>query len=65
MGGEFPSEDVKPKTFTSFTCSQDSLPEFSSNSVDLTYSDIILSKLRPDQVTFPKRSEIILLRSEL
>lgn len=65
MGGEFPSEDVKPKTFTSFTCSQDSLPEFSSNSIDLTYSDIILSKLRPDQVTFPKRSEIILLRSEL
>ncbi|KAH1153668.1 hypothetical protein GYH30_049343 [Glycine max] len=54
-GGELPCEDVKPnagskpKTFTSFTCSQDSLPEFSNNSIGLTYSDIILAKLGPGQ----------------
>lgn len=63
-GGELPCEDVKPnagskpKTFTSFTCSQDSLPEFSNNSIGLTYSDIILAKLGPGQVTFSKRSVI-------
>ncbi|KAG4935346.1 hypothetical protein JHK84_049534 [Glycine max] len=55
-GSELPCEDVKPnagskpKTFTSFTCSQDSLPEFSNNSIGLTYSDIILAKLGPGQV---------------
>ncbi|KAG4920687.1 hypothetical protein AAZX31_18G073000 [Glycine max] len=54
-GSELPCEDVKPnagskpKTFTSFTCSQDSLPEFSNNSIGLTYSDIILAKLGPGQ----------------
>jgi len=63
-GSELPCEDVKPnagskpKTFTSFTCSQDSLPEFSNNSIGLTYSDIILAKLGPGQVTFSKRSVI-------
>jgi len=66
-GSEFPSEDIKPntastkpKTFTSFSCSQDSLPEFSNDSIGLTYPDIILSKLGPGQVTFSKRSEIVL-----
>lgn len=59
-GSELPCEDdkpiggSKPKTFTSFTCSQDSLPEFSSNPLGLTYSDIILAKLGPGQVTFYK-----------
>ncbi|XP_027933341.1 DNA-directed RNA polymerases I and III subunit RPAC1-like isoform X2 [Vigna unguiculata] len=55
-GSEFPSEDIKPntastkpKTFTSFSCSQDSLPEFSNDSIGLTYPDIILSKLGPGQ----------------
>nr|ACU18922.1 unknown [Glycine max] len=54
-GSELPCEGVKPnagskpKTFTSFTCSQDSLPEFSNNSIGLTYSDIILAKLGPGQ----------------
>lgn len=54
-GSELPCEDAKPsagskpKTFTSFTCSQDSLPEFSSNPIRLTYSDIILAKLGPGQ----------------
>ncbi|KAG2394741.1 DNA-directed RNA polymerase IV and V subunit 3B DNA-directed RNA polymerase [Vigna angularis] len=55
-GSELPCEDVKPntsskpKTFTSFTCSQNSLPGFPSNSIDLTDSDIILAKLGPGQV---------------
>ncbi|KAL2332850.1 hypothetical protein Fmac_014063 [Flemingia macrophylla] len=54
-GSELPCEDAKPnagskpKTFTSFTCSQDSLPEFSSNPISLTYTDIILAKLGPGQ----------------
>ncbi|CAJ1963847.1 unnamed protein product [Sphenostylis stenocarpa] len=54
-GSELPCEDVrsnagsKPKTFTSFTCSQDSLPEFSGNSISVTYPDIILAKLGPGQ----------------
>ncbi|QCD78199.1 DNA-directed RNA polymerases I and III subunit RPAC1-like [Vigna unguiculata] len=54
-GSELPCEDVKPntsskpKTFTSFTCSQNSLPGFPSNSIDLTDSDIILAKLGPGQ----------------
>jgi len=62
-GSELPCEDVKPntsskpKTFTSFTCSQNSLPGFPSNSIDLTDSDIILAKLGPGQVT-SKRSII-------
>lgn len=66
-GGELPCEDVKPnagskpKTFTSFTCSQDSLPEFSNNSIGLTYSDIILAKLGPGQVTFFSERSVITL----
>ena len=64
-GSELPSEDVKPntsskpKTFTSFTCSQNSLPEFSSNSLELTDSDIILAKLGPGQVTFFSKRSVI------
>lgn len=67
-GSELPCEDVKPnagskpKTFTSFTCSQDSLPEFSNNSIGLTYSDIILAKLGPGQVTFFSKRSVITLR---
>lgn len=66
-GSELPCEDVKPnagskpKTFTSFTCSQDSLPEFSNNSIGLTYSDIILAKLGPGQVTFFSKRSVITL----
>ncbi|KAK7305273.1 hypothetical protein VNO77_43175 [Canavalia gladiata] len=54
-GSELPCEDAKPnvgskpKTFTSFTCSQDSLPEFSNNPLGPTNSDIILAKLGPGQ----------------
>lgn len=49
---EKPSTDQssKSKTFTSFNCSQDSLPEFSSDPICPTYPDIIISKLRPGQV---------------
>ncbi|GLJ18919.1 hypothetical protein SUGI_0338150 [Cryptomeria japonica] len=52
-GSEFekPSTDssLKAKTYTSFNCSQDSLPEFSYNSIGSKYPDIIISKLRPGQ----------------
>lgn len=46
-----PNTDSKPKTFTSFSCSQDSLPEFSSNPPGPRYLDIIIDKLGPGQVT--------------
>ncbi|KAF7815994.1 DNA-directed RNA polymerases I and III subunit RPAC1 [Senna tora] len=54
-GSELPSEDIKPnssskpKTFTSFSCSQDSLPEFSGNPIAPRNLDIILAKLGPGQ----------------
>lgn len=69
-GSELPCEDVKPntsskpKTFTSFSCSQNSLPGFPSNSSDLTDSDIILAKLGPGQVT-SKRSIITFFNLDL
>lgn len=43
--------DSKHQTFTSFSCRQDSLPEFSNNPLGPTYPDIILAKLGPGQVT--------------
>ena len=46
-----PSASSKPKTFTSFSRSQDSLPEFSSNPLGPKNLDIILAKLGPGQVT--------------
>eukprot|EP00262_Sarcandra_glabra_P006740 TRINITY_DN1923_c0_g1_i1.p1 TRINITY_DN1923_c0_g1~~TRINITY_DN1923_c0_g1_i1.p1 ORF type:complete len:369 (+),score=68.97 TRINITY_DN1923_c0_g1_i1:191-1297(+) len=39
----------KPKTYTSFGCSQDSLPEFSNNPIGPTHPDIILARLGPGQ----------------
>nr|XP_043619085.1 DNA-directed RNA polymerases I and III subunit rpac1 [Erigeron canadensis] len=46
---ETPSDTTsKPKTYTSFTSSQDSLPEFSNNPITVA-SDIIISKLGPGQ----------------
>ncbi|KAI9088414.1 hypothetical protein K1719_029863 [Acacia pycnantha] len=54
-GSELPAEDVKPnsgskpRTFTSFSCSQDSLPEFSTYSIAPKNLDIILAKLGPGQ----------------
>ncbi|KAF4362320.1 hypothetical protein CsatB_013329 [Cannabis sativa] len=55
-GSEFPliSEDSKsgssskPRTYTSFSCSQDSFPEFSNKPIT-TMENIILSKLGPGQ----------------
>jgi DNA-directed RNA polymerase I and III subunit RPAC1 len=43
----------KPKTYTSFTCSQDSLSEFSNNPIGFKgkLGDIIIAKLRRGQVT--------------
>lgn len=53
-GSEFPlvSEksvpNAKPKTYTSFSCSQDTLPEF-SNPIGPKDSDIIIARLGPGQ----------------
>ncbi|KAF8413518.1 hypothetical protein HHK36_001508 [Tetracentron sinense] len=39
----------RPKTYTSFSCSQDSLPEFSNNLIGPKHPDIIIAKLGPGQ----------------
>ncbi|XP_042005602.1 DNA-directed RNA polymerases I and III subunit rpac1-like [Salvia splendens] len=39
----------KPKTYTSFGCSQDSMPEFANNPIATKHGDIILAKLGPKQ----------------
>lgn len=49
--GTKPNADSESKKFTSFSCSQDSLPEFSSNPLRPKDLDIILAKLGPGQVT--------------
>lgn len=41
---------AKTKTYTSFSCSQDSLPEFVDNHIAPKHDDIILAKLGPGQV---------------
>lgn len=46
-----PSAGSKPKTFTSFSCSQELLPEISRNPPAPKDLDIILAKLGPGQVT--------------
>lgn len=40
----------KQKTYTSFSSSQNSLPEFSNNPIAPKYADIIIAKLGPGQV---------------
>lgn len=40
---------AKPKSYTSFSCSQSSLPEFSKNPPRVKHDDIILAKLGPGQ----------------
>lgn len=40
----------KTKTYTSFSCSQDSFPEFLKNPIAPKHDDIILAKLGPGQV---------------
>lgn len=48
---EVPSNPTsKPKTYTSFSCSQDSLPELSANPIGPKHPDIIIAKLGPGQV---------------
>ncbi|XP_015900662.3 uncharacterized protein LOC107433811 [Ziziphus jujuba] len=55
-GSEFPlvsesssrGSSSKPRTYTSFNCSQDSLPEFSNNPIS-AMDNIIISKLGPGQ----------------
>lgn len=52
-GSEYPvekenptsSSTVKPKTYTSFSCRQDSLPEFINNPIGLMYNDITIARL--------------------
>ncbi|PIN09740.1 RNA polymerase I and III, subunit RPA40/RPC40 [Handroanthus impetiginosus] len=39
----------KTKTYTSFSCGQDSLPEFSDNPIAPKHDDIIIAKLGPGQ----------------
>ncbi|XP_010430071.1 PREDICTED: DNA-directed RNA polymerases I and III subunit RPAC1-like [Camelina sativa] len=39
----------KPKTYTSFSCSQDSLPEFANNPITPSDLDILIAKLAPGQ----------------
>lgn len=53
-GSEFIQESdnptAKPITYTSFSSSQDSMPEFSNNPVGPTEDNIIIAKLGPGQV---------------
>ncbi|XWS27703.1 hypothetical protein CRYUN_Cryun25bG0004000 [Craigia yunnanensis] len=39
----------KPETYTSFTCSQDTFPEFAKNPIAPKHPDIIIAKLGPGQ----------------
>ncbi|KAE9456638.1 hypothetical protein C3L33_11506, partial [Rhododendron williamsianum] len=44
------NSNSKPKTYTSFRCSQDSLPEFSNDPIAPNHPDIIVAKLGSGQV---------------
>ncbi|CAH8348795.1 unnamed protein product [Eruca vesicaria subsp. sativa] len=48
-GGSTSTSTTKPKTYTSFSCSQDSLPEFADNPITPSYLDILIAKLSPGQ----------------
>lgn len=52
LGPEKPSQDStsKPKTYTSFNCSQKSLPEFSNDPIAPKHDDIVIAKLGVGQV---------------
>ena len=52
-GSEFevPSADKGKKTYTSFSCSQDTILPLKKNPIIPRYPDIILAKLRPGQVS--------------
>lgn len=57
-GNPASSSSSKPKTYTSFSRSQDSLPEFANNPIGTTDSNtkdkdkIIIARLGPGQVSF-------------
>lgn len=51
LDSEGSNSSSKSKTYTSFSCSQDSLPEFSSNPIGPTHGDITIARLGPGQVT--------------
>ncbi|OMP06988.1 DNA-directed RNA polymerase, RBP11-like protein [Corchorus olitorius] len=45
-----PSDSAsKPETYTSFSCSQETIPEFAKNPIAPKYPDIIIAKLGPGQ----------------
>ncbi|AEE33738.1 DNA-directed RNA polymerase family protein [Arabidopsis thaliana] len=46
---ESENKTSKPKTYTSFSCSQDSLPEFANNPITPCDLDILIAKLAPGQ----------------
>ncbi|XP_008797750.2 DNA-directed RNA polymerases I and III subunit rpac1 [Phoenix dactylifera] len=46
---EPPNQSAKPKSYTSFSCSQDSMPEFSKKPLGMKHEDIIIAKLGPGQ----------------
>ncbi|EOA35342.1 hypothetical protein CARUB_v10020528mg [Capsella rubella] len=46
---EYGNSTSKPKTYTSFSCSQDSLPEFADNPIAPSDLDILIAKLAPGQ----------------
>ncbi|CAI9116666.1 OLC1v1017872C2 [Oldenlandia corymbosa var. corymbosa] len=48
-GNSASNQDSKQKTYTSFSCSQDSLPEFADNPIAPKHADIIIAKLAPGQ----------------
>ncbi|KAF9666551.1 hypothetical protein SADUNF_Sadunf16G0240700 [Salix dunnii] len=60
-GSEFAKESEKPdsklSTYTSFSCSQDSLPEFAGNPIS-TMEDIIVAKLGPGQIVLKAESDV-------
>lgn len=51
-GSEYqvPSVEKTAKTYTSFSCSQDTLPPFKKDPIISRYPDITLARLRPGQV---------------
>lgn len=57
-----PDSTSKTKTYTSFGCSQDTLPEFLNNPIALRHDDIILAKLGPGQVCLSWTSTLRSLR---
>ncbi|KAK9091827.1 hypothetical protein Syun_026738 [Stephania yunnanensis] len=51
------NSNSKPKTYTSFSRSQTSLPEFSEDSIALKHNDITIAKLGPGQVVLLENVE--------